>query len=54
MIDIDEGESNTCSMNPIAFVETTAAVRNAVLGALAKDPVVARPSPENSAGSRAG
>ena len=27
-------------MNPIALIETTAAARSSVLGALAKDPVV--------------
>jgi hypothetical protein len=39
------------SMNPIALIETTAAARSAVLGALATDPVVPSPT-AGSAASR--
>jgi len=42
MIAIDEVERNTGLMNPIALMETTAAARSGVLGALATDPVTPR------------
>ncbi len=42
MIAVYEEESNIRSMNPIALIETAAAARSTVLGALATDPVPPR------------
>ena len=43
MIEIHAVGRNTRPMNPIAFIEVTAATRHAVQGAGAKDPVVLKP-----------
>jgi hypothetical protein len=39
MIEIHNEKSDLGSMNPIAFIEATAAARSAALGALATDPI---------------